>query len=64
MNGARWIAKIKLVVLTGVIAAIISYITGWQFSFVWYMTAIVTAIVIGVIWAATELWKDFGVSRN
>jgi hypothetical protein len=64
MNGARWIAKIKLLVLTGIIAAIVSFMTGWHFSFVWYVTAIVLAVMFGIIWAATELWKDFGGTRN
>jgi len=64
MTRASWSAKIKLIVVTGIIAAVISKLTEWHFSFVWYMIAILCLTAGGIVWAVNELWKEYGGKRG
>ena len=64
MNGASWGAKAELALVTGIIAAIISAVTGWHFAFIWYLTAIATVVLACIGWAALEIWKDYRRKRN
>ena len=58
--------RLKLILLsvTGSETAVLSWLTGWQFSFVWYVTAIFTGLAILCSWAVVELRKDYGRKRN
>jgi hypothetical protein len=53
-----------LAVLTGTIAFIVSRLAGWHFAFVWYITATLATVAMLLVWAAVELWKDYGPRRN
>ena len=63
-TGHRWWFRIKLATVTGILALILARITGFQFSFLWYIALIVFWLLVGAGWAAMELWKDYGPKRN
>ena len=52
MHGASLGAKTKLALTTGIIAAMISFLTGWLFAFIWYLIAIATVVLAFIGWAA------------
>ncbi len=56
--------KLLLFISSGSVAGLISWLTGWKFSSVWYATAMLTVFVFLCTWAASELWADLGPKRN
>ncbi len=47
--------KLKLTLMTGIIAAIVSALTGWKLAFVWYILALICLVIAVVAWGLSEL---------
>ncbi len=62
--GHRWWFKLKALLITGALAYPLSRLTGFSFSFAWYILAMAVSFLILFGWAAVELWNDFGRSRR
>jgi hypothetical protein len=60
----RWWFKLKALLVTGVLAYPLSRLTGFSFSFAWYVLAMAFGLLILFGWAAVELWKDFRPRHN
>ena len=60
----RWWFKLKALLITGALAYPLSRLTGFSFSFVWYVLAMGFCLLILFGWAAVALWDDFGRSKH
>ena len=60
----RWWLKLTLCLTTGALAYLLSGLTGFSFSFTWYVLGLGLCLLILFAWAAVELWKDYGPRRN
>jgi hypothetical protein len=55
----RWF-KLKTLLITGALAYPLSRLTGFSFSFAWYVLAMGFCLLILFRWTAVALWNDFG----
>jgi hypothetical protein len=39
-----------LIIITGILAGIVSAITAWNLGFVWYIIAIICVVIAAVAW--------------
>ena len=63
-SGHLWWFKLKALLITGALAYPLSRLTGFSFSFAWYVLAMGFVLLILFGWAAVELWNDFGRPRR
>ena len=57
MNTGSFRIKLELITSTGILAAILSAMTGWKLAFVWYIIGIICVNIALVTWAVKEARK-------
>jgi hypothetical protein len=55
MNRGSTRSKLMLIIITGILAGIVSAITAWKLAFVWYIIAIICVVIAAVAWGLSEL---------
>lgn len=64
MTYATWSSKLKLICATGILAAVISWLTGWGMFFVWYMIAMVLLTFVVLVWSLLLVLQHFDNSNS
>jgi hypothetical protein len=55
MNYGSILAKLMVIMITGILALIVAAITGWKLAFVWYIIAISCVVIAAVVWGFSKL---------